>query len=221
MKVAGPLGVCLLLAVVTVPAAQAQRARDEPRGKPGVFDYYVLSLSWSPQYCAGPAGSRDRIQCAGGKQFGFVVHGLWPQYERGWPQYCSSEPGPDQSVIDKTIPIMPSAALIRHEWKKHGTCSGAAASQYFEKIRQAYAKVKIPEEYRAPLKNVMVAPGKLKQRFLEANRIADAAAVAVVCSGRFLQEVRVCLDRNLNVRGCGRGVNDTCRDREIILQPVR
>lgn len=201
--------------------AAAQRPRNEPRGKPGVFDYYVLSLSWSPQYCAGPAGSRDRVQCAGGKQFGFVAHGLWPQYERGWPQFCSTQPGPDRAAIDQTISIMPSAALMRHEWDKHGTCSGLTATQYFDKIRQAYAKVKIPDEYRAPLKSVMVAPTKLKQRFLDANRVADASAVAVVCSGRFLQEVRVCLDKNLNPRACGRGVDDDCRDREIIMQPVR
>ena len=54
---------------------------------PGQFDYYVLALSWSPSYCAGEAGQNDQQQCAPGRRFAFVVHGLWPQYNKGWPEF--------------------------------------------------------------------------------------------------------------------------------------
>ncbi|MEZ5403324.1 MAG: ribonuclease T2 [Bryobacteraceae bacterium] len=199
----------------------AQSRRDNARGVPGRFDYYVLSLSWSPQHCSTPAGDRDRYQCAGSRQFGFVAHGLWPQFERGWPQFCTQDRGPDQATIDQMLPIMPSAGLIRHEWSKHGSCSGLGVSQYFAKVRQAYQSVKIPPEYQAPLKNVMVAPRKLKERFLEVNRVGDASNLAVLCSGRFLQEVRVCLDKNLKPRACGTDVRDSCRVPQMIMQPVR
>jgi ribonuclease T2 len=95
------------------------------------------------------------------------------------------------------------------------------APQYFAAVRQAFASVKIPPEYQAPLKNVVVSPRKLKERFLEVNRVGDASNVAVLCSGRFLQEVRVCLDKNLRPRACGSDVRDSCRVAEMIMQPVR
>jgi ribonuclease T2 len=191
------------------------------RGRPGEFDYYVLSLSWSPQYCSSPASSSDKFQCAGNRQFGFVVHGLWPQYERGYPEFCSQDRGPDQALVDQMIGIMPSARLIRHEWSKHGTCSGLAAGRYFALVRDAHKSVRVPPEFQAPVRNVMVAPKQLKQRFLDVNKVADASTVAVLCSGRFLREVRVCLDKNLRPRACGKDVRDGCRVTEMIVQPVR
>ncbi|MEZ5351711.1 MAG: ribonuclease T2 [Bryobacteraceae bacterium] len=211
----------LLSLLLITTAVCAQPRRSDSRGVPGRFDYYVLSLSWSPQHCSTPNGQRDRIQCAGTRQFGFVAHGLWPQFERGWPQFCSDDRGPDSATIDQTIDVMPSPGLMRHEWSKHGTCSGMNAAQYFARVRQAYQQVKIPPEYQAPLKNVVVSPRRLKERFLEVNRVGDVSNVAVVCSGRFLQEVRVCLDKNLRARACGADVRDTCRVSEMIMQPVR
>jgi ribonuclease T2 len=208
----------LLLATSTL---YPQPRRNEARGAPGRFDYYVLSLSWSPQHCSTPEGQRDRIQCAGSRTFGFIAHGLWPQFERGWPQYCSQDRGPDQATIQQTLDIMPSPGLMRHEWSKHGTCSGLTTPQYFARVREAYNAVKIPPEYRSPLKNVVVSPRKLKERFLEVNRVGDASNVAVLCSGRFLQEVRVCLDKDLRPRACGADVRDQCRVQEMIMQPVR
>ncbi|MFO0364215.1 MAG: ribonuclease T2 family protein, partial [Acidobacteriota bacterium] len=97
----------------------------------------MLSLSWSPQHCATPAGERDRMQCGGARQYDFILHGLWPQYERGWPQFCETGEQLSKAVIDGVLDIMPSVGLIRHEWRKHGVCSGDNAARYFDRARRA------------------------------------------------------------------------------------
>jgi ribonuclease T2 len=184
------------------------------------FDYYVLALSWSPQHCATPAGTRDRIQCAGPRPFGFIVHGLWPQYERGWPQDC---PGPalPAKVIQDNLDIMPSQGLIRHEWSKHGTCSGLQPAAYFALARKAFNKFRAPSAYGKPDREIYVSPAKYKSAWLDANPGLNSSHFAITCSGRFLQEVRICLDRNLNPRPCGSGVRDRCRVPEMIVRPLR
>src|SRR5215212_5317363 len=58
-------------------------AQDGRQNAPGEFDFYVLSLSWSPSFCdaaseRGNSGRNQQAQC-GGRPFSFVVHGLWPQ----------------------------------------------------------------------------------------------------------------------------------------------
>ena len=132
-----------MLAAVGVEQARAQFGNSF-RDQAGQFDYYVLSLSWSPEYCAGAPGGGSPQQCSGEKQFGFVVHGLWPQHNRGYPQFCRNKSRVDDKIIEQLLPIMPSEQLIRHEWKKHGTCSGLTAAQYFEKVEDSYALVTIP-----------------------------------------------------------------------------
>lgn len=185
------------------------------------FDYYLLSLSWSPEHCSSAAGRNDSQQCGPGRQFGFVVHGLWPQNESGYPEACGPAGTLPKPLVDEMLTLMPSTRLIHHEWEKHGTCSGLPATEYFQKIRSAYQVVKIPAEYRQPGVPVYVAPRKLKQQFLDANPGMTEHSVAVLCSGRYLQEVRVCFSRDLKPRPCGRDVRDRCSVSEIILKPVR
>ena len=73
--------------------------RQQFSGEPGKFDYYVLALSWSPEFChSHPANA----QCSG--HFGFVVHGLWPQFVDGYPEHCSTQPGlADPSSMTDTV----------------------------------------------------------------------------------------------------------------------
>lgn len=203
-----------------VRAETGLEARTEPAAAQGKFAYYVLSLSWSPQYCASSKGSRDPIQCAGPKTFAFVAHGLWPQYERGWPESCSSAQGPDKKAINAMLDIMPSPKLVRHEWEKHGTCSGLEPQPYLDTLRKAYNSIKVPEDYQQPLRQVTAKPAALKKKFAEANHMAENS-FAVLCSGRYLSEVRFCLDKSLNSRACGQDVRDQCRAAEVILRPVR
>ena len=126
-------------------------AQDRRQNAPGEFDFYVLSLSWSPSFCEAAAergnSGRSQVQC-GGRPYSFVVHGLWPQYERGFPEYCQ-RPSPrlDRNIMTSMLDLMPAPGLIFNEWDKHGTCSGLGARAYFETIRKARAAVKIPEEF--------------------------------------------------------------------------
>ncbi|MCL4784098.1 MAG: ribonuclease T2 [Bryobacterales bacterium] len=185
------------------------------------FDYYVLALSWSPQHCTTPAGRRDTVQCGGTRRYSFIVHGLWPQYERGFPQDCGGGATLGGKLIQETLDIMPSPKLIRHEWAKHGTCSGLAPEAYFALARKAFGQFRAPEAYGKPDREIYVSPAKYKTAWMETNPGLDSHEFAVLCSGRFLQEVRVCLDRNLNPRACGSGVRDRCRVPEMIVQPLR
>lgn len=213
-------GLLVILAIMGIKRAEAQ-FRYFLRDQAGKFDYYVFSLSWSPEYCAGSPGGGGVSQCSGARQFGFVVHGLWPQNERGYPQSCSSNSRVTNGLIQRMLPIMPSEQLIRHEWKKHGSCSGLRAGKYFEKVEDAYALVTIPPPYKNPKDVVSVAPRQLKKDFVAANRNFSEKNFALVCKGRFLSEVRVCLDKDLTPRSCGADIGDSCRAEKVILRPVR
>ena len=202
-------------------SAWGQR-RDTPRGEAGKFAFYLLSLSWSPQHCSTPAGERDRMQCGGTRQYDFIVHGLWPQYERSWPQFCETNETLSKPVIDRMLDIMPSAGLIRHEWRKHGVCAGGSADQYFDRARKAFRALKIPAAMQSPKKARTVAPAVIKNEFLAANPGMPGDAVSVGCNGKFLNEVRVCLTKDLKARACSADVvRQACRMSEIVVQPLR
>jgi len=123
----------LVTASVGPAAARGTRQR---AGAFGRFDYYVLSLSWSPQHCAQTRPAANDPQCAVPRRFGFVAHGLWPQYERGYPSSCATGAAPDAALVDGMLDIMPSPTLVRHEWAKHGSCSGLDPAGYFALIEK-------------------------------------------------------------------------------------
>jgi ribonuclease T2 len=210
----------LIAAAIFPAAALARRHAGGPRhGQPGVFDFYVLSLSWSPQYCASHGGG-DRLQCGPGRRYAFVLHGLWPQDERGFPESCTRASPLPAKLVDGMLDIMPSAQLVRHEWAQHGTCSGLDAPAYFDRARAAFQAVTIPAAYRSPTKLARVSATELRQQFLHENPKLPSSGIAVLCDGRSLQEVRICLDRHLEPRACSRDVRDRCRG-EVIVPPVR
>ena len=212
----------LLAAAGSVHAA----AQDRRQNAPGEFDFYVLSLSWSPSFCEaaserGNTGKNTRIQC-GGRPYSFVVHGLWPQYERGFPNYCQ-RPAPrlDRRVMGAMLDLMPAPGLIYNEWDKHGTCSGLGARAYFETIRKARAAVKIPAEYLALSAAKTVAPATIEDAFIKANPGLSNAAIAVTCDSRRLSEVRICLNKDLQFRACDEIDRRACRRKEVVMPPVR
>ena len=205
----------ILLALLGV-AAMAQ-----PRGKSGEFDSYLVSLSWSPQYCSSPAGQRDNLQC-GQRRYEFVLHGLWPQYDRGWPQFCDTSQTLSNALVEKMLDVMPSRRLVRHEWEKHGVCAGMSAADYYGKARTAFGNVRIPAGFQSPKNARTVAPAKIREEFVAANPGLPREAVTVNCAGRFLSEVRVCVGKDLKGRACSAEVQrQSCRVSEIIVQPVR
>jgi len=138
----------------------------------GEFDYYVLALSWSPTYCARKAGENDTVQCAFGRRFAFVVHGLWPQFESGWPENCATGDTPvREDEITAMLAIMPSRQLVIHEWKKHGSCSGLDSAGYFARTRALFEKIKIPARYLAPNADLVVTPKQVIDDFVKTTRI--------------------------------------------------
>jgi len=203
---ASALCLFLVAAILTPGTASAQR-----KAEPGAFDYYVLSLSWSPAYCARDSRAPDSEQCAAGKRFGWVVHGLWPQFaDGGYPRSCASGRTVPKAVVDDMIGTMPDVGLILHEWRTHGTCSGLPATDYFAKVRAASDKVKVPAALSAPKDGLSVPAGQVEAQFVEANPGLKPDMIALVCQRRQVSEVRVCLDKDLNPRACGKDVADRC-----------
>lgn len=161
------------------------------------FDYYLLTLSWSPEYCHG---HRNSPQCDGSHP-GFVVHGLWPQRDSGqWPSDCSTAPGltDPSSMLD----IMPDPRLIAHEWATHGTCSGLSANQYFALIRHAYDSIKIPAALTHPAPTTTQSASGIKQMFVDANPGMSAGDIAISCHNRYLSAVEFCLSKSLQPIAC-------------------
>src|SRR5512134_714502 len=168
-----------LFGTALLSGASAQDAR---QNAPGQFDFYLLALSWSPSYCE-QAGERKsaQMQC-GARPYSFVVHGLWPQYEKGFPEFCQN-PAPrlDRNIVSSMLDLMPAPRLIFHAWDKHGVCSGLPARGYFEAVRKARAMVKIPPEYLEPKTELNVTPDEVEEAFVAANPGLTRASVAVTC----------------------------------------
>jgi len=109
---------------------------------------YVFAASWQPGFCETQPDKREcRNQSR--KSFeatNFTLHGLWPQQT----DYCgvpSSDINADKSGRWSSLPsvdlspalrarldeAMPGtrSSLERHEWTKHGTCSGQDQETYY------------------------------------------------------------------------------------------
>jgi ribonuclease T2 len=215
-----------MLLILAGALAGPVSAQDSRQNAPGDFDFYVLSLSWSPSYCeqARERGNTSRgtqAQC-GGRPYAFVVHGLWPQYERGFPDYCQ-RPAPrlNRNIMSSMLDLMPAPGLIYSEWDKHGTCSGLGARAYFETIRKARSTVKIPAEFGELTEAKMVSPAAVEDAFIKANPGLSNAAIAVVCDGKRLGEVRICMSKDLQFRACEEIDRRACRRDQIVMPPLR
>jgi ribonuclease T2 len=186
---------------------------------PGHFDYYLLALSWSPSYCiVHPA---DRNQCQG-RGFGFVLHGLWPQFNAGgYPQGCETNVGVDRAAEQVGRTLYPSPQLMVHEWERHGTCSGLDPAEYFRTADCATAVLHIPSMFEAPKADQHWSPGQILAAFGAANPSLPPHAMIVACSRNELSEVRLCLTPGLLPRPCGRGVRDSCPSAPILVRSVR
>lgn len=181
------------------------------------FDYWVLALSWSPEYCASPEARPGAKQCAQAREF--IVHGLWPQYERGYPESCDSRERVSDRVADGLGELIPDRGLVFHQWRKHGSCSGLSSEAYFEELEQAARTIVIP---RAALKQAAAAPTTdarvLERAFIDANPGLAAESIVLDCRQQFLREVRICLDLSLAPRACGADIRERC-GRKLKVRP--
>ena len=201
---------------------------DGQRNVAGQFDYYALVLSWSPTYCA-EKGDNDRMQCnrSDGRRYSFVLHGLWPQYERGYPSDCElpRRPFVPEPVIDSMLDVMPSRGLVIHEYRAHGTCSGLDPAPYFSTARRLFDGIKIPERFRNPFQSQYVSPSDIRNEFLRANPGLGDDMLTVVCngSGGQLKEVRFCFSKGGKPRACGENENQRklCSADRVFIPPAR
>jgi ribonuclease T2 len=213
--------VACCLTVIATPAP----AQDSHQDTPGQFDFYVLSLSWSPSFCAD-AADRNSYRSAGSqcgaRPFSFVVHGLWPQYDKGFPEYCQV-PSPRiwRGLVSSMLDLMPAPRLVFNEWDKHGTCSGLSPSAYFDTVRKARAVVKIPPDYADLKEPLSVTPGAVADAFVKANPGLSQNGIAVECSRKRLSEVRLCLSKDLQFRDCPDVARRSCRRDQLVMPPVR
>jgi ribonuclease T2 len=210
----------VLLAVVLGPAAAQERRQNQA----GQFDFYVLALSWSPSFCkdSEERGRQAREQCGLGRPYSFVVHGLWPQYESGFPRSCQvPAPRLNRNIMSSMLDLMPAPRLIYNQWDSHGTCSGLAPQSYFDLVRKARSAVQIPEQYSAPKTALTVTPDEIENAFVKANPGLSRAGIAVTCGSTRLSEVRICMTKDLRFRDCAEIDRRACRRDQLTMPPVR
>ncbi len=170
----------------------------------GQFEFYVLSLSWAPSYCSSTAAHANVQECGRTGRYGFVVHGLWPQNDEGYPASCPSKFSSrvPASLGRKFFDIMPGMSLIGHEWRTHGTCTGLDQASYFRLVRKAREAVRVPAEFGRSAPSRTVEPGRVEAAFLKANPGLEKDAVSVTCKAGRIREVRICLTKSLQFRSC-------------------
>ncbi len=188
----------------------------------GNFDYYVLALSWSPSWCAIEGDARSSPQCDDGTGHGWILHGLWPQFERGWPSYCRTDAkNPSRAMTAAMADITGTGGLAWHAWNKHGRCSGLTAADYYEAARSAYDAVARPEVLRKLDRAVTLPAHVIEQAFLEANPALEPDMITVTCKQRRISEARLCLTRDLEPRRCGADVIRDCEMDDALFAPIR
>lgn len=181
------------------------------------FDFYVLALSWSPSFCAQNA-DRAKNQCAPGASPGFVLHGLWPQFDRGFPKNCGGEEFIPYPVWSRLGDLYPDKGLARHEWRTHGTCSGLAARDYFDAVRAARARVTIPPPLTRPMGEQNLSPRAIERMVIDANPGLYPGMIAASCRRGLFTELRICLAKDLrNFVPCPDVMRQACRTPEISL----
>jgi len=203
------------LLLAAAPAlAEGERAGD--------FDYYLLSLGWSANWCALTGDSRDDPQCDAGLGLTWTVHGLWPQDESGWPSYCRT-PARDPSKAETAAmaDIMGGAGLAWYQWKKHGRCSGLDPQDYFALMRRAYGSVTLPPVFQRLRQEVELPASVVEDAFLEVNPGLARDQITVTCLDGMIQEVRLCLTKDLQPRRCSADVIRDCRLKDALMEPVR
>ena len=183
------------------------------------FDYYVLSLSWSPSYCQSEEGAGNRQQCATHRDLSLVVHGFWPQHENGYPEFCESrepERVPDD-LARRQLDLLPAVGLVGHQWRKHGTCSGLSQRAYFDKLRAAYNRVKLPAELKSADRQKTLDTARISAALIAANPGLRDSAIDITCNGARLDEIRICMTKDLSFRDCAGSGRRVCRRDRLVL----
>lgn len=208
----------LLLATALVLSSPAHAEGD----RAGDFDYYVLALSWSANWCAEEGDERNDPQCEAGRGVTWVVHGLWPQRETSWPSYCRTvERDPSRGETAAMADVFGGAGQAFYQWKKHGRCAGLSAADYYDTARRAFGSITLPPVFKALRKDVRLPASVVEEAFLEANPGMTRDQITITCSDGRIQEARICLTRDLAPRRCGDDIIRDCRMNDAVMEAVR
>ena len=209
--------VCLMLSGRADAKSHKKKSPASPQ-----FSYYLLVLSYAPDFCNQAQGNKDPRECGTGRHIGFVVHGLWPQGETGrGPENCGPASPVSQAIIQATLNYIPTESLIQHEWATHGTCSGLSTADYFATVRKARDSVILPADLNQPSQRLQFSPSQLESNVAATNPSFPKTAFRTSCyKDRELQEVRVCLNKDLSPRACGPSAGE-CTASNVTLLPVR
>ncbi len=206
------------LAILLLSAAMAHAEGE----KAGAFDYYVLSLGWTPTWCTLTGDARDAPGCSASADAGWTLHGLWPQYHRGWPSFCPTAARPPSRTMSTAMSdIMGSPGLAWYQWKKHGRCTGLSGDAYHALAREAYDSIKRPDVFARLTRPVTLPAGVVEAAFLKANLALEPDMITITCREGYIQEARICLSRALVPVPCGPDVVRDCRLKDARLEPVR
>lgn len=213
--------VLVLMVVIGLVGLGPSKAKAD--GTAGEFDYYVMALSWSANWCALEGDARQSEQCDVGAGFGWVLHGLWPQYEAGgWPDYCRTDyRNPSRSDTADQAPLFGTSGSAWHQWNKHGRCTGLSAANYYRLSQEAYDRITRPEVFRRLDRDVRLPASVVEDAFVEANPEMTRDMITVTCRSGMIQEARICLSRDLELRACAPDVSRDCTLDDALFEPMR
>jgi ribonuclease T2 len=210
-------------ALALMGLATAASAQSLPPVATAPFDFYVMTLSWSPGFCDTGGEEKSPEQCAVGSGDGFVVHGLWPDNRASAdPADCDTSKGASPADLAAARGLYPTDDLAEHEYAKHGTCTGLSAADYFAAVRYARDQLKIPDMLKAPHQAQRLSPQGIEQAFIDANANLHLDNMAVTCGHGELIDVRFCLTRDLKgFSTCPKVSGHTCQRSSVVVQPLR
>jgi ribonuclease T2 len=202
----------LTLAAVFITALPfTSSASAQHKGEPGKFDFYLMNLSWSPEFCSIQGTSPE---CAAHP--GFILHGLWTQNNDGtYPVFCSEEPAP--ATIAQNLDITPDLSLLQHEWAKHGTCSGVGPQRFFAMEHEAFHSLRIPPQLEHINHEISMTPNAILDLFAQANPNFPQGSILLSCGRNHLTAIEVCFSKDLKPIAC-QGLR-TCRANSVEITP--
>ncbi len=179
-------------------------------------DGYILALSWSPQFCKSRQNDGEHaVQCDGRNRFGFILHGLWPDAPgRNDPAYCAAAAPVPAPVIKANLCMMPSVNLIQHEWAKHGTCMSPKPEIYYRAASTLYRAVRFPDMTALSMSRPSIA--EFANAFAAMNPGMSSNMMSVQTNeGGWLKEVRICLNKNMQLKPCDDGERNNSGKRAL------
>jgi ribonuclease T2 len=217
------LALCLVAATSSGNAAPSRSddvARMTAQAGSDRFDFYVLSLSWSPSYCEAAGKKANKYQCGKRPAYGFIVHGLWPQYEHGYPKDCrrDAERKVPRERLRSMSDLMPGYGLIIHEWRTHGMCTGLSQDDYFAALRKAYESIQVPSDFPSGGSGG-VSPSDVEAAFIAANPGMPSDGISIDCDRKYLREVRICLTKDMRFRPCRELERASCHASSVQMPP--